>query len=291
VRVACPPACPPEARPAPPARSFATSAAFRGGVADASAIRPGRTLDCPPCSASVILTKRSNNLRMRRRRRNRGAPWRSIGTWLRTTFRHSGCRSPRTASSRRRRGCSWRPRTCTTPPPTGGRSSTAPRALVLQRRPRAPEDHRGRAAPGGRARLCPGLPDGASQGLRTGEPRARPRARRVRARVLRELGVRGGGYRAQDRARLSPGAGRGEPDALIGRERGYHGVGFGGISVGGIVNNRKFYGTLLAGVDHLPHTHIPENRWTRRASPSMARPSPTNSSGSWRCTGPRRSPR
>ena len=35
---------------------------------------------------------------------------------------------------------------------------------------------------------------------------------------------------------------------LIGRERGYHGVGFGGISVGGIVNNRKFFGSLLAGI-------------------------------------------
>jgi beta-alanine--pyruvate transaminase len=42
---------------------------------------------------------------------------------------------------------------------------------------------------------------------------------------------------------------------LIGRERGYHGVGFGGISVGGIGNNRKHFGTMLAGVDHLPHTH------------------------------------
>ncbi len=50
---------------------------------------------------------------------------------------------------------------------------------------------------------------------------------------------------------------------LIGRERGYHGVNFGGISVGGIVNNRRHFGTLLAGVDHLPHTHLPdENRWT-----------------------------
>jgi beta-alanine--pyruvate transaminase len=37
---------------------------------------------------------------------------------------------------------------------------------------------------------------------------------------------------------------------LIGRERGYHGVNFGGISVGGIVNNRKMFGTLLTGVDH-----------------------------------------
>lgn len=42
---------------------------------------------------------------------------------------------------------------------------------------------------------------------------------------------------------------------LIGREKGYHGVGFGGTSVGGMVNNRKFFGTLLPGVDHLRHTH------------------------------------
>jgi beta-alanine--pyruvate transaminase len=42
---------------------------------------------------------------------------------------------------------------------------------------------------------------------------------------------------------------------LIGRERGYHGVGFGGISVGGIVSNRKHFGTMLGGVDHLRHTH------------------------------------
>jgi beta-alanine--pyruvate transaminase len=48
--------------------------------------------------------------------------------------------------------------------------------------------------------------------------------------------------------------GQGTRTRLIGRERGYHGVGFGGISVGGIVKNRMFFGTLLAGVDHLPHT-------------------------------------
>ena len=51
---------------------------------------------------------------------------------------------------------------------------------------------------------------------------------------------------------------------LIGRERGYHGVGFGGISVGGIVNNRRQFGTLLTGVDHLPHTHdLGHNAFTR----------------------------
>jgi len=54
---------------------------------------------------------------------------------------------------------------------------------------------------------------------------------------------------------------------LIGRERGYHGVSFGGISVGGIVNNRKFFGSLLTGVDHLPHTHLPDsNAFTRGAA-------------------------
>jgi len=49
--------------------------------------------------------------------------------------------------------------------------------------------------------------------------------------------------------------GEGTRTRLIGRERGYHGVGFGGISVGGMVNNRKFFGTMLPGTDHLPTTH------------------------------------
>jgi beta-alanine--pyruvate transaminase len=51
---------------------------------------------------------------------------------------------------------------------------------------------------------------------------------------------------------------------FIGRERGYHGVGFGGISVGGMVNNRKWFGSGLPGVDHLPHTHdLKRNAYTR----------------------------
>lgn len=53
--------------------------------------------------------------------------------------------------------------------------------------------------------------------------------------------------------------GEGTRQRLIGRERGYHGVGFGGISVGGIGPNRKFFGGLLTGVDHLPHTHSLEH--------------------------------
>ena len=48
--------------------------------------------------------------------------------------------------------------------------------------------------------------------------------------------------------------GEGQRTRLVGRERGYHGVGFGGTSVGGIKNNRKAFGMLLPGVDHLPHT-------------------------------------
>ena len=58
--------------------------------------------------------------------------------------------------------------------------------------------------------------------------------------------------------------GEGSRFRLIGRERGYHGVNFGGISVGGIVANRKMFGSLLTGVDHLPHTHLPnENNFVR----------------------------
>ena len=54
---------------------------------------------------------------------------------------------------------------------------------------------------------------------------------------------------------------------LIGRERGYHGVGFGGISVGGMSNNRKFFGSLLTGVDHLAHTYDREKQAFSKGEP------------------------
>ena len=58
--------------------------------------------------------------------------------------------------------------------------------------------------------------------------------------------------------------GQGTRTRLIGRERGYHGTGFGGISVGGIVSNRRTFGPGLPGTDHLPHTHdIARNAFTR----------------------------
>ncbi|KQV38237.1 MULTISPECIES: aspartate aminotransferase family protein [unclassified Rhizobium] len=61
--------------------------------------------------------------------------------------------------------------------------------------------------------------------------------------------------------------GQGSRTRLIGRERGYHGVNFGGISVGGIVSNRKMFGTLLTGVDHMPHTHLPEKNAFTKGQP------------------------
>ncbi|WP_420566173.1 aspartate aminotransferase family protein [Thalassobaculum sp.] len=61
--------------------------------------------------------------------------------------------------------------------------------------------------------------------------------------------------------------GQGTRTRLIGRERGYHGVGFGGISVGGIVGNRKQFGTLLNGVDHMRHTHDMEHNAYTRGEP------------------------
>ncbi|MBN9515585.1 MAG: aspartate aminotransferase family protein [Alphaproteobacteria bacterium] len=57
--------------------------------------------------------------------------------------------------------------------------------------------------------------------------------------------------------------GQGTRTRFVGRERGYHGVGFGGISVGGMVNNRKWFGAMLPGVDHLPHTHLPQNAFAK----------------------------
>jgi beta-alanine--pyruvate transaminase len=61
--------------------------------------------------------------------------------------------------------------------------------------------------------------------------------------------------------------GQGSRTRLIGRERGYHGVNFGGISVGGIVSNRKMFGTLLSGVDHMPHTHLPQKNAFTKGEP------------------------
>jgi len=61
--------------------------------------------------------------------------------------------------------------------------------------------------------------------------------------------------------------GEGHRVRLIGRERGYHGVNFGGTAVGGISGNRKIFGALVAGVDHLRHTHDPARNAFSRGQP------------------------
>jgi beta-alanine--pyruvate transaminase len=62
--------------------------------------------------------------------------------------------------------------------------------------------------------------------------------------------------------------GEGARTRLIGRERGYHGVGFGGMSVGGISPNRKMFGVMLPGVDHISHTHSLEHNAFTRGQPA-----------------------
>ena len=63
--------------------------------------------------------------------------------------------------------------------------------------------------------------------------------------------------------------GHGSRQRLIGRERGYHGVGFGGIAVGGMVNNRKFFGSMIAGVDHMRATYDRERQAFTKGEPDF----------------------
>lgn len=65
--------------------------------------------------------------------------------------------------------------------------------------------------------------------------------------------------------------GQGHRRRLIGREKGYHGVNFGGMSVGGMTANRKMFGPVVTGVDHLRHTHeVPGNTYARGCPPNGA---------------------
>ena len=113
--------------------------------------------------------------------------------------------------------------------------------------------------------LRAGVPDGPSHRLQAGRPSS-PRCCRA---DFEHVFFTNSGSEAVDTALKIALAyhnvrGQGQRTRLIGRERGYHGVGFGGISVGGIVNNRKFFGSLLTGVDHLPHTHnLEENAFSK----------------------------
>ena len=57
--------------------------------------------------------------------------------------------------------------------------------------------------------------------------------------------------------------GEGQRMRLVGRERAYHGVNFGGLSVAGLVNNKKAFGLGLPGALHMRHTHLPEHEYVR----------------------------
>ena len=135
--------------------------------------------------------------------------------------------------------------------------------MVLQRRPLPPQDHRGRAGQVGELDYAPAF--------QMGHPLAFELANRlvdIAPDGMDHVFYTNSGSEAVDTAlKIALAYHRARGDAartrLIGRERGYHGVGFGGISVGGIVNNRRHFGTLLAGVDHMPHTHLPENVFTK----------------------------
>ena len=83
--------------------------------------------------------------------------------------------------------------------------------------------------------------------------------------------------------------GQGSRVRLIGRERGYHGSGFGGVSTGGISSNREAFGPLLPGVDHLRHTHDPNRNAFSRGIPEHGMSSPTIWSALSRFTAPPRS--
>ena len=147
--------------------------------------------------------------------------------------------------------------------PQGARRHRRP--VVRQCRPLPPEDHRGDPAAGGRTRLRAGLPDGPPRSCSnwpTAWSTSRPKG------MDHVFFTNSGSESVETALKIAIAyhrvKGEGARTRLIGRERGYHGVNFGGISVGGIVTNRKMFGTLLGGVDHMPHTHLPEkNAFTK----------------------------
>ena len=165
------------------------------------------------------------------------------------------------------------------------------RPVVRQCRPRPRGDQGGDrpAARGDGLRAV--LPDGPSQVVRArGAPR-RHAAGRPQPRLLLQLRLGGRRLRrSRSRSPITAPTARARAPASIGRERGYHGVGFGGISVGGMVNNRKWWGALLPGVDHLPHTHLPQNAFSKGQPEHGASSSPTRSRASSACTTRRTSP-
>ncbi len=133
--------------------------------------------------------------------------------------------------------------------------------LVRQRGPRSQGDHRGRHAFARDARLRAAVPDGPRRSrFELAERIVSNRARRASTNVFFTNSGSRPWTRALKIAVAVPATERGEATRtrLLGRERGYHGVNFGGTSLGGMIGNRKaFSAPMIPGVDHIAHTHDP----------------------------------
>ena len=144
-----------------------------------------------------------------------------------------------------------------------------------------------------RARLLAGVPDRPSEGLRAGEPGRGVWRRAISTACSSAIRARRRSTpRSRSRSPITMCAARAARTRLIGRERGYHGVGFGGISVGGIVDQPQIL--RLAARRRRPSARRPiiaSSRPSPRASRKGRRTRPTSSSASSRCTTPRPSPR
>ncbi len=209
----------------------------------------------------------------------------------RTTSRPSGCRSPRTARSRPARAWSPAPRTSITTPPRASRSSTRHAAGC------------GAPAPAFAQPIVEAIQKQAAEldfapTFQFGHPKAFELASRIAALAPGDLDhvfFCNSGSEAADTALKMAIAywharGKASKTRLIGRERGYHGVGFGGITVGGIVANRRVYGSMLAAPTTCRTPITARSRPSPRASQSGAPISPTSWSASSPCTTPRRLP-
>ena len=174
----------------------------------------------------------------------------------------TGCRLPPTGNSRRRRAFSPRRRACTIPASMGAGSSDGTAGLwCVNAGHGPPTDRVRRRAPVADPGFCAVFPDGASDRLRFCRAAGGDRAPVVPMKKLDRVFFTGSGSESVDTAlkiavAYQRSIGQGTRTRLIGRERGYHGVGFGGISVGGLVNNRRVF-PLIPGTDHLRHTHDP----------------------------------
>jgi hypothetical protein len=203
----------------------------------------------------------------------------------------SGCRSRQTASSSRTRACSSARRTCILHAlrwPQGARWHGGP--VVLQRRPLAARRSSRRfQKQAAELDYAPAFQMGHPKAFELAA-RLPPCALAAGPRLLHQFRFRKRRHRAEDRARLSAVIGQGTRTRLIGRERGYHGVNFGGISVGGIVANRKMFGTHAdRRRPHAAHHDLPAQR-LHRGEPEHGGEYRRELIASSSCTTPRPSP-